>query len=799
MAYSAQEKAAAQGAQDWLNAGNQWMVDIMGWDWFFQTQPQFAPYRDAVMNRSAVLSEPAAPAPTPAPTPAPANQDSNIGKVYNRIQDVPEGYDWEPTAGLGTPMTNKEDIMATLDAMNRGELTDYQKQFTYRVTGKKPENVLFNQGPGLYTYVKDGKEYVYAPKEFVNYGSQGTEAEAGDLGKPFSINSLLKYDEVLDKAEKTNIDPEKFKGGLDNSGIQNPYQGYSWKKKDYEDAVYSLSGGRPTTYNYDPNDVFKLGNRTIYPEQYGAYQGQDENGNYIYKKGKNTTVFDPKTATGTIYWPGDDDLLSLLPFIAIAGLAFGIPAGLEFLAGEAAGAGALGAGFGELSAAELASYGVTAETLGLGAAGGTSLASAGWDPNWLSSVGQGAGDIAAGQASSSMAATLNDIRKVYNLAKTGYNLATSNDPLKALVNSGVSMGTSAITSEIPGFGELSDAQKKIANSVISSTLTGQDPTQALVNSALNTGVAAINITSQIPGYDSLSLDQRKAVDNAIYTTLRGGNPTQSLVDSAINAGINAAKDPYTALRNAGLLEQSTGNTDEDSGQTITPDDSSPSGYRDIIGNPVNYDGTPYVPGTASGTIESPTDVGKTDLTPTEEPQCPPGFHWNGSMCVSDEDVADTSTSCPDGYVFDLNTQSCVPVGTTTGSTTNPNLKFPTTPTTPKAPTTTPTTPKPPTTATTPTTPTTPGMTTGTPTGTAPGTTADNTNNLLAALALMGNQSQPTTPTPLADIKYYYDFGDDSLVPKKPDNQSKNPAFGFFDGGEVDNVSVDDLIRMLQGD
>jgi len=419
MAYSDTDRQAAQAFQDWLNSGNQWMWDLaksnpLGykdeWDWFFAAQPQLAPYRDAIMNYQKVLAEPAAPTPAPTPEPtqtqtqtqAPANSDPNIGKVYQRIQDIPEGYEWRGS-GLGTPMTNLADIVAAIEAANRGEQTDYQKQFTYQIVGKKPEGVLAQESPGIYTFVKDGKEYVYAPKEFVNYGAVG--AEQGDLGKTLNINSLIKSKDLLDKATKTNIDPKQFQADFTNAGIKDPYQGYVWRKQDYIDGIYAQTGGKPTDYNYNPDGALSLGNRNIYPDQYGTYQGQDENGNYIYKKGKNTTVFDPKTATGTIYWPGDDGGLGgFLPFVALLGLAFGIPAGLELLAGEAAGAGALGAGFGELSAAELASYGVTAETLGLGAAGGTSLANAGWDPNWLASAGQGAGDIAADRALGSILA-----------------------------------------------------------------------------------------------------------------------------------------------------------------------------------------------------------------------------------------------------------------------------------------------------------------------------------------------------------------------------------------------------------
>ena len=62
-----------------------------------------------------------------------------------------------------------------------------------------------------------------------------------------------------------------------------------------------------------------------------------------------------------------------------------------------------------------------------------------------------------------------------------------------------------------------------------------------------------------------------------------------------------------------------------------------------------------------------------DLEEEEEPQCAPGYHWNGSICVADTDVEDTSTTCPEGYLFDLATQTCVPIST------NVDVTKPTTP------------------------------------------------------------------------------------------------------------------------
>jgi hypothetical protein len=100
----------------------------------------------------------------------------------------------------------------------------------------------------------------------------------------------------------------------------------------------------------------------------------------------------------------------------------------------------------------------------------------------------------------------------------------------------------------------------------------------------------------------------------------------------------------------------------------------------------------------------------------------------------------------------------------------------------------------------PTTPSTPAV--------QPAEKTDNSSNLLALLALADRpvQQQPQ-PVPLADIKYYYDFNDDigsnifagDMVPQKQQNTQGPAKFSFFDGGEVNDLSVEDLIRMLKGD
>jgi len=403
MAYSDQEVGAAKAVQDWLNAGNQWGVDMLGWDWFFSAWPEYAPYRDIIVNhRPEAIAQWDTPAPTPTPAPtqtqtqtqtqASSNTDPYIGKIYQRIQDIPEGYEWTPTQMFGTPMTNKADILATIAAADRGELTDYQKQFTYQVTQKKPEGVLTQEAPGLYSFTKDGKEYIYSPKDFVKYGAFGQEnvqstspeGEPLNLGKKFTVNPLLQSKELLDKATKTNIDPKQYQIDFSNSGITDPTQGYVWRKQDYINTVNSLTGGAPTAYNYNPSDALTKGQMSWYPEQYGTFQGRDENGNYVYRQGRSTTTFNPKTGAGSTYTPGDSGFGDLMPILGIIGLAIGAPflgeLGAAAAAGDVAAGEALGGilaegGFGELSAAELANLGYDASWAD--ALGGTGLEA--WD------------------------------------------------------------------------------------------------------------------------------------------------------------------------------------------------------------------------------------------------------------------------------------------------------------------------------------------------------------------------------------------------------------------------------------
>lgn len=89
---------------------------------------------------------------------------------------------------------------------------------------------------------------------------------------------------------------------------------------------------------------------------------------------------------------------------------------------------------------------------------------------------------------------------------------------------------------------------KIAGGTAAGVVMGQDPLTALTNSGISAGTSAV--TSQIPGFDKLSPTAQRAVNATVAATLMGGDPTQALVNAAINAGIGEVKAQYKAAQMA---------------------------------------------------------------------------------------------------------------------------------------------------------------------------------------------------------------------------------------------------------
>jgi hypothetical protein len=86
----------------------------------------------------------------------------------------------------------------------------------------------------------------------------------------------------------------------------------------------------------------------------------------------------------------------------------------------------------------------------------------------------------------------------------------------------------------------------IAGSATANVLRGQDPLDALINGGISAGTSSV--TSQIEGFKDLPPAAQKAVNKAVATALQGGDPSMSLVNSALNAGIAEAKAQYNAAQ-----------------------------------------------------------------------------------------------------------------------------------------------------------------------------------------------------------------------------------------------------------
>lgn len=107
---------------------------------------------------------------------------------------------------------------------------------------------------------------------------------------------------------------------------------------------------------------------------------------------------------------------------------------------------------------------------------------------------------------------------------------TGRDPLQALIAGGIGAGTSSVTSEIPGFEDMSKYQQMAVNRAVANTLQGRDPTPGLITEAIASGLDAANNFTPAPSNDLMSQtmpsDQNQTLKNLggidINTTPTGG-------------------------------------------------------------------------------------------------------------------------------------------------------------------------------------------------------------------------------------------------------------------------------------
>jgi len=90
----------------------------------------------------------------------------------------------------------------------------------------------------------------------------------------------------------------------------------------------------------------------------------------------------------------------------------------------------------------------------------------------------------------------------------------------------------------PEYAPAARATTSAAANVSSAVALGQDPVAALIGSGINSSAAEIAKT--IPGFDQLSKSQQRAAVSAISVTIQGKDPTQALINEAIAGGIDAA-------------------------------------------------------------------------------------------------------------------------------------------------------------------------------------------------------------------------------------------------------------------
>ena len=291
-----------------------------------------------------------------------------------------------------------------------------------------------------------------------------------------------------------------------------------------------------------------------------------------------------------------------------------------------------------------------------------------------------------------------------------------------------------------------------------------------------TNAGSLGEASDLPGVQDTGSNQMTQEDlvNIVNggigdATLTGGTGQDTLTGGTGEDTLTGGQDTLTGGQDSVVGGEATtqGGTGTDTivGGTDTGtavDDGTTDGIQEVI-DP----GQVADDGTTDGVQEVIDDLPDTE----PEPQCAAGFHWDGNMCVADDDTPDTTTTCPDGYVFDLNTQSCVKLGDSG--------------TTPTKPATTPAKP-----ATTP--PNQPAVTTQQPALTQQSSSGLNLGALLALMGGAQQAAQPAAPA-LADTSDMIDIEDLlsnplQVNPRKQARQSKMATGG----------SIDDLLELLNG-
>ena len=115
-------------------------------------------------------------------------------------------------------------------------------------------------------------------------------------------------------------------------------------------------------------------------------------------------------------------------------------------------------------------------------------------------IGQGVGEYVAPQAAEFFGPenTFAANAATNAAANVSSAVALGQDPMAALIGSGISSSASEIAKNIPGFDQLSKSQQRAAISAIATTIQGKDPSQSLINEAIAGGIDAANNALKTP-------------------------------------------------------------------------------------------------------------------------------------------------------------------------------------------------------------------------------------------------------------------------------------------------------------
>ena len=108
------------------------------------------------------------------------------------------------------------------------------------------------------------------------------------------------------------------------------------------------------------------------------------------------------------------------------------------------------------------------------------------------------------------------------------------------IGAGVSGGVGGAATEAGLEAATATTLGNVAGNVAKAAVGGGDPLAALISGGIGAGVG--EITSQIPGFNDLSPMVQQSAKAAISAELQGRDPSQALISQALGAGMNAVKD-----------------------------------------------------------------------------------------------------------------------------------------------------------------------------------------------------------------------------------------------------------------